>query len=186
MQGVRNYESMNSQTVWKILFVAFQWVGLVKCQIFSVSFLEQTLLYYAKILRFFFLGGKSDLFPNFNVVNIQKIEFSWKINQNLGGRPTEREELPFLYKNLELFIFKIFAGVNPKLRKYEFSDSLKLLEELRTMFVWRHNSKKLNFQGVEKFKTKIRSFIRGWQPSDQSKLSNMFQFNFWNRQNFDR
>ena len=72
----------------------------------------------AKIFRFFTIfGGKSDLFPNFNVVNIQKIEFSWKINQNLGGRTTEREELPFLYKNLELLIFKIFAG-DPKLRKY--------------------------------------------------------------------
>ena len=30
----------------------------------------------------------------------------------------------FLYKNLELLILKIFAG-GPKLRKYEFSDSLK-------------------------------------------------------------
>ena len=30
----------------------------------------------------------------------------------------------FLNKNLELLIFKIFAG-GPKLRKYEFSDSLK-------------------------------------------------------------
>ena len=45
MQGVRNYESMNSQTVWKLFFVKFQGVGSVKCQIFSVSFLEQTLLY---------------------------------------------------------------------------------------------------------------------------------------------
>ena len=42
------------------------------------------------------------------------------------GKPTEREELPFSNKNLELLIFKIFAG-GPKIRKYEFSDSLKIL-----------------------------------------------------------
>ena len=34
-------------------------------------------------------------------------------------------ELPFIYKNLQLLIFKIFAG-GPKLRKYEFPDSLKI------------------------------------------------------------
>ena len=31
--------------VWNILFVEFQGVDSVKCQIFSVSFLEQTFLY---------------------------------------------------------------------------------------------------------------------------------------------
>ena len=62
---------------------------------------------------------------------MQKLGFSWKINQNLGGRPTEMKELPFLYQNLEILIFKIFAG-GQKLQKYEFSDNRrqKLLEQL--------------------------------------------------------
>ena len=41
------------------------------------------------------------------------------MDQNLAGKPTEREELPFLYKNLEPLSFKIFAR-GPKLGKYEF------------------------------------------------------------------
>ena len=46
--------------------------------------------------------------------------------------PTKREELPFLYQNLEILISKSFAGGH-KLRKYEFSDNRRqtLLEKLR-------------------------------------------------------
>ena len=65
-------------------------------------------------------------FPIFNVVNIQKIRISWKISQNLAGKPTEREELPFLYKNLDNLIFKIFAG-GPKLRNTNSKTFWKIL-----------------------------------------------------------
>ena len=124
MQGVRNYESMNTQTVWKFFFVKFHGVGSVKCQIFSVSFLEQTLLYglQPKFWGFSPFLRVNQILSKFHCC--QQIAFSWKINQNLAGKPTEREELPFLCKNLELLILKTFAGCL-KLRKYEFSDSLK-------------------------------------------------------------
>ena len=138
MQGVINYEGMNSQTVGKILFVQFQGVGSVNCQLFlSTKILEQTLFktYSQNLCRVFnIFGCKSDLFQVWFLSDRLKIGFSWNVDQNLAGKPTERSvKCQFLAKIWKFCFSKSLHG-GPKLRKYELAHNRrqKLLEEKRT------------------------------------------------------
>ena len=80
-----------------VFFVEYQ---TSKCQICSVKFLEQIPSKRQNVLRVF----SCCKIRSFSILNIQKLEFSRKINQNLFERPAEREEHPFLYQKLEMFI----------------------------------------------------------------------------------
>ena len=49
--------------------------------------------------------GKIKSFPIFNIVNILKLSFSRKKNENLGESLAEREKHPFLCQKSETLIF---------------------------------------------------------------------------------
>ena len=49
--------------------------------------------------------GKIKSFPIFNIVNILKLGFSSKKNENLGESLAEREKHPFLCQKSETLIF---------------------------------------------------------------------------------
>ena len=107
----------------------------------------------AKLLRFFTFLGVNQIFCKFQCCQHSKICIFMENKPKPCWETYWKGGTAFLYKNLELLIFKIFAG-GPKLRMYEFSDSVK------NSFCWISGGRVGLMSNIFSFISGTNTFIR--------------------------
>ena len=141
-QGVRIWDNINSQTVWKIFIVEFQGVGSVKCKIFLLKLQELTPFYdlESKFEFFQHFFGKIKSFPIFNIFSIPKLGFSRKKTKILVNVLLKGKNTVLCTKIWEFCLSKIFQGV-------------RIWDNINSQTVWKIFI--VEFQGVGSVKCKI-------------------------------